>query len=74
MGDAADGFMSFLNFLWALYPAFVEKPLYMTGEGYAGKYIPRYSWEILDANNHLGTDKYNLKASLIGNPYTAPLT
>ena len=48
----------------------------MTGESYAGKYIPRYSSAILDANATAGVDppKYNLKASLIGDPYTAPLT
>ena len=74
MDDAVEMFKLFLNSLWSLYPKFNEKPLYMTGEGYAGKYIPRYSWEILDVNNHLGVEKYNLKASLIGNPYTAPLT
>lgn len=40
----------------------------MTGESYAGKYIPRFSWELLN------DDFFNLKASLIGDPYTAPLT
>ena len=40
----------------------------MTGESYSGKYIPRYSLEIIEN----GT--FNLKASIIGNPLTAPLT
>ena len=74
LDDAADEFINFLDVLWTKYPAFEEKPLYLTGESYAGKYIPEYSWYILETNNHLGKDRYNLSASLIGDPYTAPLT
>jgi len=41
----------------------------MTGESYAGHYIPAFSWKIVESNN-----TFNLKASLIGDPYTAALT
>ena len=40
----------------------------MTGESYAGKYIPRFSWALHENGN------FNLAASLVGDPYTAPLT
>ena len=40
----------------------------MTGESYAGHYIPAYSLAMKKA----GT--FNLKASLIGDPYTSGLT
>ena len=42
----------------------------MTGESYAGKYIPRFSWALFETNSN----EFNLKASLVGDPYTAPLT
>ena len=40
----------------------------MTGESYAGKYIPRFSWALYEDGS------FNLKASLVGDPYTAPTT
>ena len=57
-----------------MYSPFPKKDFYMTGESYAGKYIPRFSWEILQTNKSLGENRYNLLASLVGDPYTAPLT
>lgn len=50
------------------FPVLQDKDLYMTGESYAGKYIPRFSWALHEDGG------FNLKASLIGDPYTAPLT
>ena len=40
----------------------------MTGEGYAGKYIPRFSWDLYQKGG------FSLHAALIGDPFTAPLT
>ena len=74
MDEAANEFMIFLNNLWDMYSEFPSKDLYMTGESYAGKYLPRFSWEILETNNKAGNDRYNLKSTLVGDPYTAPLT
>ena len=68
MDAAAKEFVFFLESLWETFPALIPKDLYMTGESYAGKYIPRFSWELVDSLN------FNLRASLIGDPYTAPLT
>ena len=68
MEEATTEFMTFMHNLWNAFPELQDKDLYVTGESYAGKYIPRYSWEIFN------DDFFNLKASLIGDPYTAPLT
>ena len=69
MDEAAEEFVFFLKKLWLFFPELQTKDLYMTGESYAGKYIPRFSWEILQQGSY-----FNLMASLIGDPYTAPLT
>ena len=45
----------------------------MTGESYAGKYIPYFSNALIDKNEELKTNRYNLFASLMGDPYTAPV-
>jgi carboxypeptidase C (cathepsin A) len=44
----------------------------LTGESYGGKYLPRYSYAILEANKL--SNIFNLKATLVGDPYTAPMT
>jgi len=68
MDEASAEFITFMKNLWAAIPDLVSKDLYITGESEAGKYIPRYAWALLEA----GT--FKLKGSLIGDPYTAPLT
>ena len=73
MDQAADEFVTFLDNLFSLYPAFVGKEFYFAGESYAGKYIPAFSKRILEENTTLGTTRYNLKAALIGDPFVAPV-
>ena len=68
MDEAADEFVTMMTNIMNLYPELKDKDLYMTGESYAGKYIPRFSWALHEAGG------FNLKASLVGDPYTAPLT
>jgi carboxypeptidase C (cathepsin A) len=68
MDEAATEFVTMMKNIWAAFPDLAGKDLYMTGESYAGKYIPRFSWALVED----GT--FNLKASLVGDPYTAPLT
>jgi carboxypeptidase C (cathepsin A) len=57
-----------------MYPAMVGHDLYLTGESYGGKYLPRYSYAMLMANQTKGQTYFNLKATLVGDPYTAPMT
>ena len=70
MDETADEFVTMVENIYAAFPQLEGKDLYMTGESYAGKYIPRYSWALHEHENN----KFNLQASLIGDPYTAPLT
>jgi carboxypeptidase C (cathepsin A) len=74
MDEAADEFVNFMSNFFDMYPQFVGKDLYLTGESYGGKYLPRYSYALLQANKQLDTTRYNLKATLIGDPYAAPLS
>jgi carboxypeptidase C (cathepsin A) len=73
MNDAADEFIYFLTNLFNKYPQLKGHDLYLTGESYGGKYLPRYSYAILEANK-LSKNIFNLKATLVGDPYTAPMT
>lgn len=50
MDGASAEFVTFMINLYEMYPEFKDKPLYMTGESYAGKYLPRYSNALLDSN------------------------
>jgi vitellogenic carboxypeptidase-like protein len=74
MDAAADEFVYFLTQLFTKYPHMVGKDLYLTGESYGGKYLPRYSYALLRANEALESTFFNLKATLAGDPYTAPMT
>jgi carboxypeptidase D len=74
MDDAANEFIYFLEQLFTMYPSMVGHDLYLTGESYGGKYLPRYSYAMLMANQAKGQTYFNLKATLVGDPYTAPMT
>ena len=45
--EAKDEFLTFVANLWHAFPLLAKKDLYMSGESYAGKYIPLYSWALL---------------------------
>ena len=45
----------------------------IAGEGYAGKYVALYSYDLLNKNLHEGTS-LNLVGAFMGDPYIAPLT
>lgn len=56
-----------------MYPSMEGHDLYFTGESYGGKYLPAYTYAMLQYNmNH--TNFFGLKATLCGDPYTAPIT
>jgi carboxypeptidase C (cathepsin A) len=54
MDEAANEFIYFLEQLFTMYPAMVGHDLYLTGESYGGKYLPRYSYAMLMANQAKG--------------------
>ncbi|EEF36361.1 Vitellogenic carboxypeptidase, putative [Ricinus communis] len=56
-------------------PEFKNRPLYLTGESYAGKYVPAIGYHILKKNMRLQVSKQvNLKGVAIGNGLTDPVT
>ncbi|KAJ8769272.1 hypothetical protein K2173_002201 [Erythroxylum novogranatense] len=56
-------------------PNFKNRPLYITGESYGGKYVPAIGFHILMKNKVLPVSKQvNLKGVAIGNGLTDPVT
>jgi carboxypeptidase C (cathepsin A) len=71
MDECATEWVTFMKSLYAKYPELVNKPLYMAGESYAGKYLPVFSWSMLEDNTS-SLSPFNLQATLIGDGYPAP--
>ncbi|XP_021833643.1 serine carboxypeptidase-like 42 isoform X2 [Prunus avium] len=69
-GDAstARDMHTFLLKWYEKFPAFRSRELFLTGESYAGHYIPQLAIAILDHNEHSTGFKFNLKGVAIGNP------
>ncbi|KAF5192056.1 Carboxypeptidase [Thalictrum thalictroides] len=59
----------------ALNTSFNSRPIYITGESYAGKYVPAIGYYILHQNSRLRlSQQVNLKGVAIGNGLTDPIT
>jgi len=59
----------------ALDPVFKSRPIYITGESYAGKYVPAIGYYILKKNPKLPPyQRVNLAGVAIGNGLTDPVT
>ncbi|XP_024963418.1 serine carboxypeptidase-like 42 [Cynara cardunculus var. scolymus] len=69
-GDAntARDMHTFLLNWYAKFPSFKSRDLYLTGESYAGHYIPQLAIALLDHNAHSTDFKFNIKGVAIGNP------
>ncbi|CAI0625463.1 unnamed protein product [Linum tenue] len=70
IGDAATA-MDMRVFLikWlAKFPEYKSLPFFLTGESYAGHYIPQLADLLLEHNAHSKGFKFNLKGVAIGNP------
>lgn len=68
MEDVSQEFLSFLLEFYKKYPEFKTRSLYITGESYAGKYIPLFANDILKHDSF----KIALRSVLIGNPLNSP--
>ncbi|XLR23169.1 hypothetical protein S83_051077 [Arachis hypogaea] len=56
-------------------PIFKNCPIYITGESYAGKYVPAIGYYILKENSRLrGSKRVNLAGLAIGDGLTDPVT
>ncbi|KAL3641159.1 Serine carboxypeptidase-like 42 [Castilleja foliolosa] len=58
----------FLMEWYKKFPTFKTRDLLLTGESYAGHYIPQLAVALLDHNEHSKDFKFNLKGVFIGNP------
>ncbi|XP_073122275.1 serine carboxypeptidase-like 42 isoform X1 [Henckelia pumila] len=69
-GDAstANDMHMFMMGWFKKFPSFKTRDLFLTGESYAGHYIPQLAIELLDHNKHSTDYKFNIKGILIGNP------
>jgi len=63
--QTADNAYSFLQLWFQAFPEFAANDFYISGESYAGHYVPQLAYKILTNSN-----KINLKGILVGNPYT----
>jgi hypothetical protein len=77
MSVSEDAFVALKDFYQA-FPAYRDNELYITGESYAGIYVPYLAWQIHQWNlvqkmNHWN-DTYNFAGFAIGNGYTDPYT
>ena len=68
MDEVTTEFLALIKGIWDKFPELKEKDLYMTGESYAGHFIPAFSYAL----EQEGT--FRLKASLLGNPFVAGMT
>ncbi|XVF37108.1 hypothetical protein REPUB_Repub19eG0117200 [Reevesia pubescens] len=69
-GDAstANDMHIFMMKWYEKFPEFKSRELFLTGESYAGHYIPQLADVLLDHNAHSTGFKFNIKGVAIGNP------
>ncbi|KAI3835022.1 hypothetical protein MKX03_007315 [Papaver bracteatum] len=69
-GDAATArdMHLFLMGWFEKFPELKSRDLYLTGESYAGHYIPQLANALLDHNKYSSDFKFNIKGLAIGNP------
>jgi len=72
MDTGAVEFLSFLDQFFAMYPEFKERDFHLTGESYAGKYLPLFAFHILERNKHQPELEIKLKSTQIGDPFPSP--
>ncbi|KAL0351582.1 UNVERIFIED_CONTAM: Serine carboxypeptidase-like 42 [Sesamum calycinum] len=58
----------FLMEWYKKFPTFKTRDLFLTGESYAGHYIPQLAVALLDHNEHSTEFKFKIKGVAIGNP------
>ncbi|KAL3538601.1 hypothetical protein ACH5RR_001967 [Cinchona calisaya] len=66
--ETAADTLKFLLEWFDKFPEFKSRPLFLTGESYAGHYIPQLTNLLLDYNEKSKGFKFNIKGVAIGNP------
>ncbi|TVU09868.1 hypothetical protein EJB05_43365, partial [Eragrostis curvula] len=64
---ADDAYLFFVNW-FERFPEYKDRPFYISGESYAGHYVPQLAATILLHNRYNGRTIINLRAILVGNP------
>ncbi|XP_059633637.1 serine carboxypeptidase 1-like [Cornus florida] len=65
---ADDSYTFLLNWL-ERFPQYKNRDFYISGESYAGHYVPQLAYTILSRNKNTDKTKINLKGVAIGNPW-----
>jgi carboxypeptidase C (cathepsin A) len=69
----AEDMYTFLENFFVQYPQYSKLPLFITGESYAGHYIPAISARIVRGNQKQERAYMNLQGSAIGNGWVDPI-
>lgn len=70
----AAAMLAWLGAFFALHPELSSRPFYVTGESYAGHYVPAIGYAIVAANAAGNGPHINLRGLAIGNGLVEPLT
>lgn len=73
MADGADEFLNFTLSFFEKYSDLRTNDFYLTGESYAGKYLPLFTQRILQYNQDFYQQAIPMKATVIIDPYPAPV-
>lgn len=69
---AGDHLLNFLNNLYVQWPALKASPLYITGESFAGHYIPAFALKLRKNTSFIEATGCNLEGIAIGDGWTDP--
>ncbi|TIB12642.1 hypothetical protein E3P89_00809 [Wallemia ichthyophaga] len=69
LDQAADQFLNFLNNFYEIFPDLANSDTYISGESYAGQYIPYFAKKLIDTPNV----PLELKGLIIGNGWIDPI-
>ncbi|KAL4930042.1 serine-type carboxypeptidase kexA [Aspergillus undulatus] len=71
----AEQFVTFLEKWFAIFPEYERDDIYISGESYAGQYIPYIAKAIQDRNKKVKNSKaqWSLRGLLIGNGWISPI-
>lgn len=72
--QAADHLLNFLSNFYKQWPALKKSPLYITGESFAGHYIPAFAAKIIKNSTFLPSTGVILEGVAIGDGWTDPYT
>lgn len=59
---------------YEMYPEMKEREFWLTGESYGGKYLPLFSYEILERNKNVSeSERIPLVSTMISDPLPSPI-